>query len=104
MRTRKIIGATAVACTTVVTMAAPAFGHVSVNPESAAKGGFATLSFQVPNEMGSGNTVKLDVKLPSDHPFAFVSVQPKAGWTYQVTKTPLPTPITTDEGSTMTEA
>ena len=32
MRTRKIIGATALACTAVVAMAAPAFAHVSVNP------------------------------------------------------------------------
>ena len=58
MRTRKIIGATALACAAVVTMAAPAFAHVSVNPNTATKGGFQTLTFQVPNEMDDANTVE----------------------------------------------
>jgi uncharacterized protein YcnI len=104
MRIRKIVGAAAVAGGLIVMTAAPALAHVTLNPDSAAKGGFATLSFQVPNEMDNANTVKFDVKLPSDHPFSSVSVQPKAGWTYQVTNTPLPTPITTDDGGTVTQA
>jgi uncharacterized protein len=104
MRTRKIIGATALACAAVVTMAAPAFAHVTVNPSEATKGGFQTLTFQVPNEEASANTVSLAVQLPTDHPFAFVSVQPKAGWTYSAPKTPLATPLTTDEGGQVTEA
>ena len=41
MRIRKIIGAAAVAGGLVVMMAAPALAHVTVNPDSAAKGGFA---------------------------------------------------------------
>jgi uncharacterized protein len=104
MRIRKIIGATALAGGMVVMMAAPAFAHVTLNPDTASKGGFATLNFQVPNEMDNANTAKVDVKLPSDHPFASVSVQPKAGWTYQVITAPLPTPITTDDGATVTDA
>jgi uncharacterized protein len=103
MRIRKIIGATAVAGGLVVMMAAPAFAHVTVSPDSAAKGGFATLTFQVPNEMDNANTMKIDLKLPDDHPFASVSVQPKAGWTYQTTPKNLPTPITNDDGQQVTQ-
>ena len=73
-------------------------------PDSAPKGGDATLTFAVPNEMDNANTVKVDVKLPTDHPFSSVSVLPKAGWTYQVTQSTLATPITTDEGGQITQA
>jgi uncharacterized protein len=87
----------------MVLAAAPAFAHVTVNPDTAQQGGFATLTFQVPNEMDNANTIELDVQLPPDHPFASVSVQPKAGWTYQTTTTPLPTPITNDDGQQVTD-
>jgi uncharacterized protein YcnI len=103
MRVRKIIGATAVAGGLIVMMAAPALAHVTVSPDSAAKGGFATLTFQVPNEMDDANTVKVDLKLPDDHPFSSVSVQPKAGWTYQTTPKNLPTPVTNDDGQQVTQ-
>jgi uncharacterized protein YcnI len=103
MRVRKIIGATAVAGGLVVMMAAPAFAHVTVNPSTATKGGFQTLTFQVPNETDNANTVGLDVQLPQDHPFSSVSVQPKAGWTYEATKSPLPTPVTNDDGQQVTD-
>src|SRR6476661_10301991 len=103
MRTRKIIGATALACAAVVTMAAPAFAHVSVNPKTATQGGFQTLTFQVPNETDDAISTGIDVQLPPDHPFSSVSVQPKAGWTYEATKTPLPTPVTNDDGQQVTD-
>ncbi len=103
MRIRKIVGAAAVAGGLIVMMAAPTLAHVTVNPDSAAKGGFATLTFQVPNEMDNANTVKVDLKLPDDHPFSSVSVQPKAGWTYQTTPKTLPTPVTNDDGQQVTE-
>src|SRR6185295_7955165 len=83
--------------------ALPAFAHVTVNPNEAEKGGFTKLTFRVPNEETSANTIKIDVKFPTDHPIASVSVKPKAGWTYQATTSPLATPITTDDG-TLTEA
>jgi uncharacterized protein len=104
MRIRKIIGASALTGGFLVAMAAPAFAHVKVEPSTADKGGDATLSFTVPNEMDNANTVKVDVKLPDDHPFSSMDVQPKAGWTYQVINTTLATPITTDEGGTITQA
>ena len=64
MRTRKIIGATALACAAVVTMAAPAFAHVTVNPETATKGGFQTLTFQVPNETDDAITADSTSSFP----------------------------------------
>jgi uncharacterized protein len=103
MRIRKIIGAAAMAGGLIVMMAAPAFAHVTVSPDSAAKGGFATLTFQVPNEMDNANTVKIDLKLPDDHPFSSVSVQPRSGWTYQTTQKNLPTPVTNDDGQQVTQ-
>jgi uncharacterized protein YcnI len=103
MRIRKIIGAAAAAGGLIVMMAAPVLAHVTVKPDSAAKGGFATLTFQVPNETDDTNTVKIDLKLPDDHPFASVSVQPKAGWTYQTTPKSLPTPVTNDDGQQVTQ-
>jgi uncharacterized protein len=104
MRVQKIIGAGAFACAAVLMMAAPAFAHVTINPAEAAKGSFAKLTFRVPNEMDNANSIKLDVKLPDDHPFASLSVQPTAGWTYQTITSPLPTPITNDDGQQITEA
>jgi uncharacterized protein YcnI len=104
MRIRKIVGATALACAAVVTLAAPAFAHVTINPSDAPKGSFAKLTFRVPNEMDNANSIKLDLKLPDDHPFPSLSVQPKDGWTYQAMNTPLPTPVTNDDGQQITEA
>jgi uncharacterized protein len=104
MRIRKIIGGAAAAGAVLVMTAAPAFAHVEIEPATAPKGGGTTMTFTVPNEMDNANTVKIDVKLPADHPFSSVAVQPKAGWTYQVTQTNLATPITTDQGNQITQA
>jgi uncharacterized protein YcnI len=82
--------------------ASPAWAHVVVAPSSAPKGSFAILSFSVPDEEANANTVKLQVQFPQDHPIANISVQPKPGWTYTVTKRTLAKPIKTDDG-TMTE-
>lgn len=77
--------------------------HVSVQPSEAEQGGFTKLTFSVPNELPDANTVGLRVQLPPDHPFAFVSVKPKAGWTFTTTETTLATPIEA-EGETITSA
>lgn len=84
--------------------AAPVWAHVSVNPSSAPKGGFTTLTFQVPNEREDAKTVKVEVQFPQDHPIADASVMPVPGWTVKVAKKPLTTPITTDEGATLNDA
>jgi uncharacterized protein YcnI len=99
----KLTTAVAGAAVALVALAAPAAAHVTVNPSSAAQGSFTALAFRVPNETASTNTVKVDVKLPDDHPLAFVSVKPHSGWTFTTTKAKLATPITTDDGQ-VTEA
>jgi uncharacterized protein YcnI len=83
--------------------AGPALAHVTVDPGEAAGGGFEVLTFKVPNESATANTVEVSVTFPEDHPFSFVSVQPKVGWTYVVEKTTLDPPIES-HGEEITEA
>ncbi|GIF14560.1 YcnI family protein [Actinoplanes teichomyceticus] len=74
-------------------LAGPAAAHVTVNPNSATAGGYAKVSFRVPNESDSASTTKLEVNLPADQPIASVSVKPVPGWTAVAQKTKLATPI-----------
>jgi len=73
--------------------AGAASAHVTVHPEKAQQGGFQKLTFQVPTELPDSPTVKLKVQLPKDHPLAFVSVKPKAGWTITMEKVKLDKPF-----------
>lgn len=99
-RAAAIIAATAVA---VISVAGPAFAHVTVNPGTAEQGGWTKVSFRVPNEQANASTTKLLVNLPQDHPLAFVSVKPVPGWTIKADKTKLAKPIKSDDGE-VTEA
>jgi periplasmic copper chaperone A len=87
----------------VLGFAAPASAHVTVNPSTATQGGFAKLSFRVPNEKATAGTVKLEVTIPENAPIAFVSVKPVAGWTAQVERRTLTTPVKV-HGADVTEA
>ncbi len=82
----------------VALAAGPAFAHVTVDPSQANQGGYATVTFKVPNEKDDASTVQVEVEIPTDQPIASVSVQPVPGWTATVTKTPLSAPVTTDDG------
>lgn len=88
----------------VLAAAGAAFAHVTVHPESYAKGATdGLLTFRVPNEEDTASTTKVQVFLPTDHPVLGVLVTPQEGWTAQVTTTKLKTPVKTDDG-TITEA
>lgn len=87
----------------LVALAGPAGAHVTVSSDNATQGGYATVTFRVPNEESDAATVGIKVQLPVDHPIANVSVQPKPGWTYKVTTSKLEKPITV-HGSQVTEA
>jgi uncharacterized protein len=87
----------------VVLVAAPAWAHVEIHPGSAAKGSFEILSFSVPNESESASTTSFAVEFPTTTPIAFVSIQPKPGWTYTVGKTTLAKPVKA-EGGEISEA
>ena len=84
-------------------VATPAFAHVTVQPSEATQGGFATVAFQVPNERDDASTVQLEVTFPTDNPIASVSTQPVEGWTVQVERAELDTPIMR-HGEEVTEA
>jgi uncharacterized protein YcnI len=95
---------TALAAAGVLTAAGVASAHVTVHPESYAKGATdGVLSFRVPNEENTAGTTKVQVFLPTDHPILGVLVTPQDGWTAKVTTTKLKTPVKTDDG-TITEA
>jgi uncharacterized protein YcnI len=78
--------------------ASVASAHVVVSAPGATQGGDTVLTFQVPTESDTASTVGLKVQLPTDAPLASVAVQPKAGWTYTVTRSTLATPISSDAG------
>ncbi|MFJ7948587.1 YcnI family protein [Streptomyces sp. NPDC096354] len=88
----------------VLTAAGVAFAHVTVHPDSYAKGATdGVLTFRVPNEEDTADTTKVQVFLPIDHPVLGVLVTPHDGWTAKVTTTRLKTPVKTDDG-TITDA
>ncbi len=95
---------TALAATGVLTAAGVASAHVTVHPETYAKGATdGVLSFRVPDEDDSASTTEVRLFLPTDHPLLGVLVSPHDGWTAKVTNTKLKTPVKTDDG-TITDA
>ncbi|WP_051940138.1 YcnI family protein [Phaeacidiphilus oryzae] len=100
-RRAAVVGALAGAA--VLAAAGTASAHVTVNPQSAAKGSYTEVSFRAPNEEDAADTTKLQVFLPTDHPIASVATEPVPGWTVSVRKTKLSKPLTTDDGQ-VTEA
>ncbi|MFE4449198.1 YcnI family protein [Streptomyces sp. NPDC056796] len=94
MNVSRIALAGGVAASTVLLLAGTASAHVSVQPQGeAAKGGYATVNFKVPNERDDASTVKVEVNFPTDHPLASVSPQPVAGWKIDVTRSKLAKPL-----------
>ncbi|MFI6549453.1 YcnI family protein [Streptomyces prunicolor] len=94
----------ALATAGVLAAAGAASAHVTVHPESYAKGATdGVITFRVPNEEDKASTAKVQVYLPTDHPVLGVLVSPQDGWSAKVTSTKLKTPIKTDDG-TITDA
>jgi len=94
MKASRIAAAGTVAASAVLVLSAPAFAHVSVSAEgAAAKGGYATVNFKVPNERDNASTTKLEVTLPADHPLASVMPQAVDGWNVKVTRSKLSKPL-----------
>ncbi|MEU0965970.1 YcnI family protein [Streptomyces sp. NPDC005917] len=95
---------TALTAAGVLAAAGVASAHVTVHPESYAKGATdGVLTFRVPDEEATASTTKVQVFLPTDHPVLGVLVSPQDGWTAKVTNTKLKTPVKTDDG-TITDA
>jgi uncharacterized protein YcnI len=85
-------------------LAGPALAHVTVSATDAVQGGEGKIVFRVPTESDRASTVKVDVALPLDTPFASVSVKPHPGWNFALATSRLAKPIMTDDGDTVTEA
>lgn len=102
-RALRLAGAAALALPAVVLGAGAASAHVTVTPDAAEAGSYATLTFKVPNESAEASTTAVRVDLPEDTPFTSLSVEPVAGWTATVTRAPLPEPVEV-HGTTVTEA
>ncbi|WP_150953925.1 YcnI family protein [Microbacterium testaceum] len=99
---RALVGLAAGAALAIaVPLAASA--HVTVNPNTATPGSYATVNFRVPTESETASTVKLEVTLPTDTPLTSVLVQPVPGWTATVEKGSLPAPVEVD-GNTVSDA
>ncbi|MFD7294152.1 YcnI family protein [Streptomyces sp. NPDC059897] len=97
-----LVGAAAVS--SVVLVSAPAFAHVSVQPEGeAAKGDYAVVDFKVPNERDDAATTKVEINFPTEHPLASVMPEPVPGWKADVTKSKLDKPMEM-HGEKITEA
>lgn len=104
MKLSRIALAGGVAASTVLLIAGPAAAHVSVQPVGeAAKGGYATLNFKVPNERDQASTVKLEVSFPADHPLSSVTPQAVPGWDIKIDKSKLDKPLEV-HGKKITEA
>lgn len=99
----RILAAGAVTAAMLALPAVAASAHVRVEADGTAAGGYSQLTFRVPNESATARTTKLQVKLPSAHPFTSVSTKPTPGWTASVKQGKLPQSVTVD-GATITKA
>jgi periplasmic copper chaperone A len=93
----------AAAAALVLALAGPASAHVTVNPDTATKGGYTKVTFRVPTESDTASTTKVEINLPTGTPIASVALKPVQGWTATAVKTKLPAPVKTDDGE-LTEA
>ena len=80
-----------------------AAAHVTAQPGTVTQGSYAKIAFRVPSELPTAGTVKLQVTLPAEHPIASVRTSPLPGWTAELAKEKLPTPIESED-RTITEA
>lgn len=100
IRNRRRIAAVTLTAAAVVAMTAlPTSAHVTVSPDSAAKGSTTELSFKVPNEESNATTTSVQLQIPTDHPVAQVLPRQIPGWTVSVKTTTLAKPLVTDDGT-----
>ena len=83
--------AVGIAAMTIALMAAPAWAHVTVQPNEAIAGGFQTFFIQVPNERDDASTTKVELQFPPA--FASVSFQDVEGWERKVEMVEFDEPI-----------
>jgi uncharacterized protein YcnI len=77
----------------VVALPTAASAHVTLQPGTVEGGGFAVVSFRVPNERDDASTTKVRVVLPTDHPLGSVQTTPVPGWRVNTEQRTLDEPI-----------
>jgi uncharacterized protein YcnI len=102
-RTLTIIGAAGAALLLALAAPAAASAHVTVSPNTASAGSYALLNVKVPNESATAVTNKIELSLPTDTPFTSVSYVPVAGWSADLVREALPSPVKVGD-NTITEA
>lgn len=102
-RARRAAAVGALVATVVIGAAVSASAHATVHPDVTTAGQGAQLTFRVPDESDTANTIKLVVTLPQNRPFTDVSTKPMPGWTATVNDALLPKPVNVG-GTTITKA
>ncbi len=89
----------------LLALAAPAAAsaHVTVSPNTASAGSYALVNIKVPNESATAVTNEIEVSLPTETPFLSVSYVPVAGWTTELIRETLASPVKIGD-NTVTEA
>lgn len=105
MKKSLFTSATALIAGAVIALAAPlaASAHVGIDPNQSDPGTYPLITFKVPTESATATTTRIELTLPQDTPFGFVSYTPVEGWTTELVKETLPEPVVTDDGE-VTEA
>lgn len=85
----------------VLAAAGTASAHVTADAPGAAQGGYAVVTFRVPNESATATTTGVIVTLPTDDALTSVRSAPVAGWTSTVAKSAdgTPTAVTWTAGA-----
>ncbi|TFB86219.1 DUF1775 domain-containing protein [Cryobacterium algoricola] len=86
----------------ILALAAPlsASAHIEIDPSSAAAGSYTVLSFALPHGCTGSPTTSISIAIPESIASVTPTVNPL--WTVAKTETPLATPITDDDGNSIT--
>jgi len=97
---RVLVGTTAIGAGLLLA-AVPASAHVGIGEGDYHAGSYVVVPFSVPHGCDGSPTTKLRIKLPESVPTATPTVNP--GWTIEIVKEALDTPLDLGEGRTLTE-
>jgi periplasmic copper chaperone A len=93
-RTLARVGVAALGAATLgMVLATSASAHVTIRPDVDTAGSYSKITVRVPNESDTAGTVQVTLELPADTPFPSVRVQPRPGWTAELTRTQFPEPV-----------
>jgi uncharacterized protein YcnI len=87
---------TLIAVAALLAMPAAAQAHVTVQPPTAAPGGFTRLDIRVPNERDDAATTSVDLQLPPG--FISAAYEPVPGWKVRIVRSKLDEPVDAGEG------